>query len=145
MTARIMGAVRAAAGAAALISMVAAAAVAPAAIAAAEPLVSQGIGTASCERLAADIKPAEGLRNPVNLAVLAWVQGYISAANISLLEADGRHVDMSTLNETGMLTLVQEFCKDNPDRKPVAIIDDFIRKSEKVKATWEPGTIEWDE
>jgi hypothetical protein len=145
MTARIMGAVRAAAGPAALISTVAAATVASAALAAAEPLVSQGIGTAGCERLAADIKPAEGLRNPVNLVVLAWVQGYISAANISLLEANGQHVDMSTLDETRVLTLVHEFCKSNPDRKPVAAIDEFIRTSEKVKATWEPGTIEWDE
>jgi len=40
---------------------------------------------------------------------------------------------------------VQTFCKANPDRKPVAAIDDLIRKSAKVKTTWEPGTIDWDE
>jgi hypothetical protein len=113
--------------------------------AASEPLVSQGIGAARCERLAADIHPAQGIANPVNLAMLAWVQGYVSAANIALLEDGGRHVDMSTLDETRLLALVQEFCKANPDRKPVAAIDDLIRKSEKVKATWEPGTVQWDQ
>ncbi len=114
-------------------------------IAAAEPLISRGIGTASCERLADDLKPAEGVANPINLALLAWVQGYVSAANIALLEEDARHVDMSTLDETELVTLVQTFCKANPDKKPIAAIDNFIRTSAKVKATWEPGTVDWDE
>src|SRR5262249_38333493 len=96
---------------------------------AAEPLISQGIGVASCERLAGDLKPAEGLSNPVNLVLVAWVQGYVSAANIALLEEDGRHVDMSTLDETKVLTGIQAFCKANPDKKPVAAVDEMIRKS----------------
>jgi hypothetical protein len=112
---------------------------------AAEALVSQGIGTSNCERLADDLNPAEGLSNPVNLLLLAWVQGYVSAANVSLLENGGRHVDMNGLDTTEVLTLVQTFCKANPDRKPVAVIDDMIRKSAKVKTPWEPGTIEWDQ
>jgi hypothetical protein len=113
--------------------------------AAAGPLISRGIGTASCERLAADINPAEGLNNRVNLVLLAWVQGYVSAANIALLEQDGHHVDMNTLDETKLLTDIQAFCKANPDKKPINAIDDMIRKSAKLEATWEPGTVEWDE
>jgi len=111
----------------------------------AEPLISQGIGASSCEQLADDINLAEGLSNPINLLLVAWVQGYVSAANIALLEDDGRHVDMNALDDTKVLTLVQDFCRANPDKKPAAAIDDFIRKSAKVKTTWEPGTIEWDE
>ena len=113
--------------------------------ASAEPLISQGIGTSSCDQLADDINLAEGLSNPINLLLVAWVQGYISAANIALLEDDSRHVDMNTLDDTKVLTLVQGFCKANPDKKPIAAIDELIRKSAKVKTTWEPGTIEWDE
>jgi hypothetical protein len=112
---------------------------------AAGPLISQGIGAASCERLAADIKPADGLANPVNLALLAWVQGYVSAANIALLEDDGRHVDMNALDEARVLTEIQAYCKANPDRKPVTAIDDLIRKAPKIKTNWEPGTVQWDE
>lgn len=111
----------------------------------AEPLISQGIGTSSCDQLADDINLAEGLSNPINLLLVAWVQGYISAANIALLEDDGRHVDMNTLDDTKVLTLVQAFCKANPDKKPVAAIDELIRKSPKVKTMWEPGTVDWDE
>jgi hypothetical protein len=122
------------------LSMPIAAAVAPA-----EPLVSQGIGTSNCDRLADDLKPAEGLSNPINLLLLAWVQGYVSAANVALLEDDAKHVDMSALDEESVLTLVQSFCKANPNRKPVAAIDELIRKSAKVKTTLEPGTVEWDE
>jgi hypothetical protein len=110
----------------------------------AEPLATQGIGTSSCARLVKDLNPSEGLNNPVNVMLLAWVQGYISAANIALLEDDAKHVDLSTLDEGKVLNLVVTFCKANPDKKPVIAIDEFIRKSPKVKAKWEPGTIDWD-
>jgi hypothetical protein len=110
----------------------------------AEPLATQGIGTSSCARLVNDLNPAEGLANPVNVMLYAWVQGYVSAANIALLEDDSKHVDLSTLDEGKVLNLVVSFCKANPDKKPVTAIDELIRKSAKVKAKWESGTIDWD-
>jgi hypothetical protein len=110
----------------------------------AEPLATQGIGTSSCARLINDLNPSEGLNNPVNMMLYAWVQGYVSAANIALLEDDSKHVDLSTLDEGKVLNLVAGFCKANPDKKPVAAIDELIRKSAKVKAKWESGTIDWD-
>jgi hypothetical protein len=111
----------------------------------AEPLVTQGIGTSSCARLAADLKPADGVGNPVNLLVYAWVQGYVSAANVALLERGGKHVDMSAFDDGKVLNSVLTFCKANPDGKPVTAIDEMIRAAPKLPAKWEPGTIAWDE
>jgi hypothetical protein len=111
----------------------------------AEPLVTQGIGTTSCGRLASDLKPAEGLNNPVNLMLYSWVQGYVSAANVSMLESSTQHVDISALDERKVLSLVLDFCKANPDRKPVSAIDDYMRKTTKIKASWETGTVKWEE
>jgi hypothetical protein len=111
----------------------------------AEPLVTQGIGTSNCARLSTDLKPSEGLNNPVNLMLYSWVQGYVSAANISMMESGTKHVDLSTLDERKVLSLVLDFCKANPDRKPVNAVDDYIRKSGKIKATWDTGTVKWDE
>ena len=111
----------------------------------AEPLVTQGIGTTSCARLAGDIHPAEGLKNPVNLMLYAWVQGYASAANIALLEGDAKHVDISALDDGTVLNLVLGYCKANPDKKPIAAIDELIRRSAKIKTRWESGTVEWAE
>jgi hypothetical protein len=110
----------------------------------AEPLATQGIGTSSCARLVNDLNPGEGLNNPVNVMLYAWVQGYVSAANIALLEDDSKHVDLSLLDESKVLNLVVSFCRANPDKKPVTAIDDLIRKSAKVKAKWESGTIDWN-
>jgi hypothetical protein len=110
----------------------------------AEPLVTQGIGTSSCAKLAADLKPGEGLQNPINLMLYAWVQGYLSAANVSLLEADGKHVDLGTLDESKVVALVAAYCKANPDHKPMAAIDDFIRKATKLRAKWDVGTVNWN-
>ncbi len=110
----------------------------------AEPLATQGIGTSSCGRLVNDLNPSEGLNNPVNVMLYAWVQGYVSAANIALLEDGSKHVDLSTLDENKVLNLVIGYCRANPEKKPVTAIDDLIRKSTKVKAKWEAGTIDWD-
>ncbi len=111
----------------------------------AEPLVTQGIGTSNCGRLAGDLRPGEGLSNPVNLMLFSWVQGYVSAANISLLEEQSRHVDMSALDETKIVNMVMTYCKANPNKKPAAAIDEFVRKTAKIKTKWEAGTINWGE
>jgi hypothetical protein len=110
----------------------------------AEPLATQGIGTSSCGRLVNDLNPSEGLNNPINVMLYAWVQGYISAANIALLEDSSKHVDLSTIDEGKVLNLVIGYCRANPDKKPVTAIDELIRKSTKLKAKWESGTIDWD-
>lgn len=112
---------------------------------AAETLVTQGIGTSSCARVAADINPAEGLANPVNVMLFAWVQGYVSAANIALLDDDAKHIDISVLDGGRVLNLVLEYCKANPDKKPIAAIDELIRKSAKIKTRWETRTLDWAE
>jgi len=75
----------------------------------------------------------------------AWVQGYVSAANIALLEDHGKHVDLGTFEGGRVLALVIEFCKANPDGKAVAMVDEMIRRAAKIKTRWEPGTINWDE
>jgi hypothetical protein len=110
----------------------------------AEPLVTQGIGASNCAKLAADLKPAEGLNNPVNLMLYSWAQGYLSAANVSLLEAAGKHVDINTLDESKVLSGVLDYCKANPEGRPVSALDELIRKAAKFKAKWDAGTVSWD-
>jgi hypothetical protein len=116
-----------------------------AATAGAEPLLTQGIGTSSCARLAGDLKPTEGLGNPVNLMAYSWAQGYISAANISLVEADAKHVDMGQLDEGKILNLLLTYCKANPDKQPLGALNEYLRKSAKVHIKWEKGTVDWNQ
>lgn len=116
-----------------------------AAPAAADPLVTQGIGTTNCARLANDLRPADGLANPINLLLYAWVQGYISAANIAMLEDGSKHVDMAPLDERKVIYAVFAFCKANPDAKPFAAIDEMIRMAPKLQGKWESGTVAWEE
>ena len=111
----------------------------------AEPLLTQGIGTSNCGRLAGDLKPGEGLANPVNLMAYSWAQGYLSAANISLVEADAKHVDMGQLDESKVLNLLLTFCKANPDKQPLGALNDYLRKTAKVHIKWDKGTIDWNQ
>src|SRR4051812_40102697 len=83
---------------------------------AAEPLVTQGIGTQNCGKLAADLRPAAGLDHPPNYLLFYWVQGYVSAANIYLLNEYTDFVDMNDVEVSAILKVVHEFCTANPDK-----------------------------
>ena len=83
----------------------------------ADPLATAGVGLASCEKLARDLKPEQGFSHMPNALVYYWVQGYMSAANVATLEADGEYVDPSKYDEKVILPAVQAFCAKNPDRK----------------------------
>jgi hypothetical protein len=107
-------------------------------------VLTQGIGTSSCSRLASDLKPGEGLGNPVNLMAYSWAQGYLSAANISLVEADAKHVDMGQLDEAKVINMLLTYCKANPDKQPLGALNEYLRKSPKVKIKWDKGTVDWN-
>lgn len=111
---------------------------------AAEPLLSQGIGSSSCARLVGDLKPSEGLNDPVNLMLYAWVQGYVTAANVALLEYDSKYVDMQDLTDPHVLYMISDYCKANPAKKPANALDAYIKAAKKGKAEWTVGTVEWD-
>lgn len=98
----------------------------------AEPTINAGIGLSSCAKLAPDLKPADGLNHMPNALLFFWVQGYLSAANIYLLNDSTNHIDMSKVDAGTMIKLVADYCAANPDNKPVTAIDKFINDADKV-------------
>ena len=110
----------------------------------AEPLLTQGIGTQNCGKLAGDLRPSEGLNHPPNYLLFYWVQGYVSAANIYLLNEYTDYVDMNDVEVKVILDLVYNFCKANPDDKPIAAIDQFIREAKKVDAKESDAFDPWE-
>jgi hypothetical protein len=109
----------------------------------AEPLATAGIGLASCEKLARDLNPEQGFNHLPNALVYYWVQGYMSAANITTLESDSDHVDLSKYDEKVILPAIKDFCTKNPDKKPISLIDDILTKADRIKGKWVKGTIKW--
>jgi hypothetical protein len=109
----------------------------------AEPLATAGVGVASCEKLARDMNPAEGFNNMANALVFYWVQGYMSAANIALLEGDSQYVDLALMDEKKLLPMIHEFCKKNPGKKPITLIDKLIEDADKIEGKWKSGTVPW--
>jgi len=102
-----------------------------------------GVGLTSCEKLAHDIKPEAGLNHLPNALVYYWVQGYMSAANIATLEGDSNYIDLSKYGPTVILPAIQEFCEENPDKKPISKIDDILNTASRIKGDWPKGTIKW--
>ena len=98
----------------------------------AEPLVTKGVGLSNCGKLANDMKPSEGLNNLPNALLFYWIQGYLSAANIYLLNEYTNYINLDTATDTKMIKLVYDFCKANPDKTPISAIDKFIRDAKKI-------------
>ena len=109
----------------------------------AEPLTTAGVGLASCEKLARDLNPEQGFNHLPNALVYYWVQGYMSAANITTLEADSNYVDLSKYDEKVILPAIKEFCTKNPSKKPISLIDDILNTAGRIKGDWPKGTIKW--
>jgi hypothetical protein len=110
----------------------------------ADPLLTRGIGIQSCEKLAPDLKPAEGLNHVPNYLLFYWVQGYMSAANVYLLNEYTDYVDLAEVDEKTILQVVLDYCKANPDKKPIGAIDEFIRKAKKVTAKESDAFDPWE-
>lgn len=108
-----------------------------------EPLATAGIGLQVCSKLTASMKPAEGLNNQANYLVYYWVQGYLSAANIATLEADGNYIDLRANDETKIIPMVFDFCTKNPDKKPISVIDSLLETAPRLKGEWVKGVIPW--
>jgi hypothetical protein len=109
----------------------------------AEPLATSGVGLASCQKLAADLKPELGFNHVPNAMIYYWVQGYMSAANIATLEGDSDYVDLSKYDEKVILPALKEFCGKNPDKKPISLIADILYNADRIKGAWTKGTVKW--
>jgi hypothetical protein len=110
----------------------------------AEPLLTQGIGLQSCARLEPSLKPGAGLDHLPNALLFYWFQGYMSAANIYLLNEYTDYVDIGAVDEATITQLVSDFCKSNPDKKPIAAIDKFIREATKVETKESEAFDPWE-
>jgi hypothetical protein len=111
--------------------------------ASADPLTTAGIGVTNCQKLATDLKPEEGFNNTANILIYFWVQGYMSAANITTLESDSNYIDLSKFDEKTLLPMIYDYCSKNPDKKPISLIDSLLEKTEKISGKWKKGTIPW--
>jgi hypothetical protein len=98
----------------------------------ADPLLRQGIGLQSCEKLTPQLKPGAGLDHLPNALLFYWFQGYVSAANIHLLNEYTDYVDVGAIDEPTITKLVADFCQANPDKRPVNAIDKFIQDATKI-------------
>ena len=110
----------------------------------ADPLLRQGIGLQTCEKLAPQLKVDGGLDHLPNALLFYWFQGYVSAANIHLLNEYTDYVDAGAIDEATITKLVAEFCKANPDKRPVNAIDKFIQDATKIEVKESDAFDPWE-
>jgi len=110
----------------------------------ADPLLRQGIGLQTCDKLAPQLKPGAGLDHLPNALLFYWFQGYISAANIHLLNEYTDYIDAGAIDEPTITKLVADFCRDNPDKRPVNGIDKLIQDATKIEVKESDAFDPWE-
>ena len=110
----------------------------------ADPLLRQGIGLQTCDKLGTQLKPGGGLDHLPNALLFYWFQGYISAANIHLLNEYTDYVDAGAVDEPTITKLVVEFCQANPDKRPVNAIDKFLQDATKIEVKESDAFDPWE-
>jgi hypothetical protein len=110
----------------------------------ADPVVRTGIGLQTCSKLEPDLKIGGGLNHLPNALLFYWAQGYMSAANIHLLNEHTDYVDLGAVDEATLTKVVVEFCKANPDKRPVHAIDKFLQEAKKIEAKESDAFNPWD-
>jgi hypothetical protein len=110
----------------------------------AEPLVRSGIGLSSCEKLGPSLRPGAGFDHMPNALLFYWVQGYISAANIHLLNEYTDYVDVGAVEEPAITKLVADYCKANASKRPLDAIDQFIRRTKKIEVKESDAFDPWE-
>jgi hypothetical protein len=111
----------------------------------ADPLLRQGIGLQSCAKLATDLKPGAGLDHLPNALLFYWFQGYISAANIHLLNEYTDYIDAGAVDEATITKLVADVCEAKPDKRPVNAIDKFIQDATKIEVKESDAFDPWEQ
>jgi len=110
----------------------------------ADPILRTGIGLSSCAKLGPDLKVGGGLDHLPNALLFYWAQGYMSAANIHMLNENTDYVDVGVVDEPTITKLVAEFCKANPDKRPVNAIDTFLQGAAKIAAKESDAFDPWE-
>jgi len=95
-------------------------------------------------QVAPSLEPGAGLDHLPNALLFYWFQGYMSAANIYLLNEYSDYIDISGVDEPTITRLVAEFCTANPGQKPISAIDKFIRDADKVSAKESDAFDPWE-
>ena len=72
------------------------------------------------------------------------MQGYLSAANIHLLNEYNDYIDVGTIEEPEITKTIAEFCTANPDKRPVNGLDTFITKHKKIEIKESDAFDPWD-
>ena len=47
------------------------------------------------------------------------------------------------MDEKKLLPLIFDFCKKNPGKKPISLIDKLIDETAKIEGKWKSGTVPW--
>jgi hypothetical protein len=110
----------------------------------ADPLLTQGIGLQTCAKLGPNLKPGAGLDHLPNALLFYWFQGYLSAANIYLLNEYTDYVDIGAVDDETITKVVSDFCAANPDKKPISAIDKFIKDAKKIEAKESDAFDPWE-
>lgn len=96
-------------------------------------LMITGIGANPCTFLNANTRSGDGwATNAFTLGAMAWMQGFMSGANVMIREAQKKIYDLDTISRDQQWAYVMEFCRRNPDRNISRAVEDLMLRRLRI-------------
>lgn len=91
-----------------------------------EPQYTMGITGLKCEKLLSATKESDSPRSHVPMAMIAWMEGYVSAMNIALKQQGQPRYDIVSMTPHEYWATIYGFCKRNSDKQVMGAIPDIM-------------------
>ncbi len=96
------------------------------ALAETEPQYTMGITGLKCEKLLSATKETDSPKSPVPMAMIAWMEGYVSAMNFALNQQGQPRYDIVSMTPHEYWATIYGFCTRNPHKQVMEGIPDIM-------------------
>ncbi len=91
-----------------------------------KPQCAMGATGLKCEKLLSATKETDSPKSHIPMAMIAWMEGYVSAANIGLKQQGQPRYDIVSMTLYEYWATIYGFCTRNPDKQVMEVIPDIM-------------------
>ncbi|WP_455918651.1 hypothetical protein [Ensifer canadensis] len=101
-----------------------------------EPQYVMGVTGQKCSKLLSATSETDSPKSHIPMAMIAWMEGYVSGTNIGLVMQGQPPYDVVSMTAHEYWATIYGFCTRNPDRQVMEVIPDiFVRLKRREAST----------
>lgn len=94
-----------------------------------------GVTGLKCSKLLSAASETDSPKSHIPMAMIAWMEGYVSAANISLEKQGEPRYNIVSMTLDEYWATIYGFCTRNPDKQVMEVIPDILGRLKRETRT----------